>query len=422
MTRLTTTTLRLAALAGSLALLAGCAASPEAAPGADTPGFEYGVDQSAVDAAIADLEPVRLVYQPTAQSPRSASAASGRRFMEAVKQRSGGRIEIVPAWGQSISPYGEIDESLNDGRLDISFDVLTYSPEEYPEFDALASVSQLAPGSSLVGETAMVGELLETADASPAVRERLHEKGLEVLTPMVNAGGYYLSCREPIESVADWEGLRVRIGTRRQRDMVESLGGVALSMQYTEAYEALQRGALDCALNPLTAIGGLGINEVAPHFYTWSDHSAADAGTSSHLYGEGVTELPLAYRQIIFDANVEYLQGHLEGIAIASKNAVGQAKKAGGTVGPLPADVEQALTETSREAMAELVAEGALRQEDVDRAGEAARHWESAAREAGVEDRGPMSEITTWYTEEEDFRPIAQLMFDRILADDRPTE
>ncbi|MFL0535397.1 hypothetical protein ACH0BW_05945 [Micrococcus luteus] len=419
MTRLKTMTLRLAAAAGSLALLAGCAASPDAAPRADAPGFEYGANQATVDAAIADLDPVRLVYQPTAQSPRSASAASGRRFMEAVKERSGGRIEIVPAWGQSISPYGEIDESLNDGRLDISFDVLTYSPEEYPEFDAIASVSQLAPGSSLVGETAMVGELLETADANPAVRERLRAKGLDMLTPMVNAGGYYLSCRHAIEGIADWDGLRVRIGTRRQRELVESLGGVALSMQYTEAYEALQRGALDCALNPLTAIGGLGINEVAPYFYTWSEHSAADAGTSAHLYGEGVKDLPLPYRQIIFDANVDYLQGHLEGIAVASQNAVGQAKKAGGAVGPLPADVEQALTQTSRDAMAGLVAEGLLRQEDVDRAGEAARRWQGAAQEAGVEDRGPMSEITSWYTEE-DFRPIAQRMFDEILADDRP--
>lgn len=412
---------RLAAGAAALALLTGCAPADPAISHDDAPGFDYGADQATVDRALADLEPVRLVYQPTAQSPRSASAASGKRFMDAVRERSGGKIEIVPAWGQSIAPYGEIDEALNDGRLDISFDVLTYSPREYPRFDALGSLTHLGPGSSLVGETAMVGQILQTADANPAVRERLAEEGLHMHTPMVNAGGYYLSCREPMEGVEDWKGLRVRIGTHRQRQQVEDLGGIALSMQYTEAYEALQRGALDCAFNPLTAIGGLGINEVAPHFYTWTDHAAADGGVAAHLYGSTVEELPLPYRQILHDANVDYLQGHLEGVATAAKGAVGQAKKAGGAVSPLPQDVEQALTASSRRTMEELLSDGSLTQEDVDQAAAAADHWRQAAEETGVEDRGEFGDITTWFTEE-DFRPVAQRMFDEILLDDRPTE
>lgn len=384
-------------------------------------GFAYGADQGTVDELISDMDPVHLTYQPTAASSASNSAASGIAFAEAVEERSGGKITMEMAWGQSIAPYGEIDDALTDGRLDIAFDVLIYSTDQYPVFDAMSTLSQVAPAASLVGETTTTAMLTELAWESDDLIDEFEEQGFEILAPVITAGQYYISCAEPLDTLSDWEGAQIRIGSTRQRELVESVGAAPVSMEYTDAYEALERGALDCAISPLTATGGFGINEVAPYFYHWDDTSSADAGQGAHLAGSRVQELPLAYQQILFDAFAEYFDGQMVGIMDSAVAAVSQAKEFGGSVQPLPSEVEGQMNEAQQQSFDELMAEGRLPPDSAAQAKEASDRWEEAVRDAGIEDQGSFGEVDEWYDGDEvDFTPLGETIYEEVLLDHRP--
>lgn len=90
------------AVLSSLMLLTACAgAVGDTDASAQGEGFEYGAPQEEVDAVLEDLEPVTLVYQPSASSPNKPSAVTGMSFKEAVEERSGGKIELEDGLGAS---------------------------------------------------------------------------------------------------------------------------------------------------------------------------------------------------------------------------------------------------------------------------------------------------------------------------------
>ena len=118
MTRRHRALLSTAATVASLSLLAGCGGSVAGSgDGGDADGFAFGSDQAEVDAAIADLDPVTLTIQPYAASPDAAAAIAEQSFMDAVEERSGGKITFDVAWGQSIAGYSEVDDALADELL-----------------------------------------------------------------------------------------------------------------------------------------------------------------------------------------------------------------------------------------------------------------------------------------------------------------
>src|SRR5690625_7793443 len=65
---------------------------------------------------------------------------------------------------------------------------------------------------------------------------------------------YDIFSREPIRSVDDFKGKKVRINGKSERPFVEALGAVPVSIPVEENYEAFDKGMLDVAYYP--PIGG----------------------------------------------------------------------------------------------------------------------------------------------------------------------
>src|SRR5690606_18583194 len=94
-------------------------------------GFAYDAPQEEVDAAIADLDPVTITFQPSAASPDSVMAPAGTVFKEIVEERSGGKITVELVWGQAIASYAEVHDALADGRLDVAYTLPVYDPAQF---------------------------------------------------------------------------------------------------------------------------------------------------------------------------------------------------------------------------------------------------------------------------------------------------
>lgn len=406
-----------------VAVLAGCGGSVGGAGGSSVgSGFDFGASQDDVDAAIADLDPVTLTFQPYAASPNSPAAAGAHAFMEAVEARSGGKIEFDVAWGQSIAAYPEVDDALADGRLDIAYSVPIYFPAEYPLTDAYNKVSHYSMASPMVGEAISHAMMTEAGWNDPKVIEQYTDKGLVPLNPLVSSGNYWLACNSPGTAPDDWQGRQIRIGGSAQTPVSEAIGASPVSMEYGEAFEALQRSTVDCTFVQGQVAGSTGLMEAAPYGSTFADSRITGGVTAGQVAGSSFANLPLAYQQIIFDAvAIDYFHGQILNVVGGSAQAVSDAKEAGGGLTAIDPEVEETISKTQEENVDAVIEDGLLPEDIRDQLGESADKWTGIVEELGYEDGGELADLDVWYEPGSvDFRPLAERLFEDAAAQHRP--
>ncbi|WP_410980645.1 hypothetical protein, partial [Bacillus subtilis] len=115
-------------------------------------GFAYDAPQEEVDAAIADLDPSTIKFQPSSASPDSVMAPAGTVFKEIVEERSGGKITVELVWGQAIAGYAEVHDALSDGRLDVAYTLPVYDPAQFAAVNDLGTVMAALKPSPFLGE------------------------------------------------------------------------------------------------------------------------------------------------------------------------------------------------------------------------------------------------------------------------------
>ena len=81
----------------------------------------------------------------------------------------------------------------------------------------------------------------------------------------VQMGGWF---RKEVKTIADFKGLKMRLGGGLIGDVMTKLGAVPQSIPGGEIYQALEKGTIDAAewIGPYDD-QKLGINKVAPFYY-----------------------------------------------------------------------------------------------------------------------------------------------------------
>ena len=413
------------AAGASLALLGGCAGSAGGGGGGGQgggEGFEYGASQEDVDAAIADLDPVTLTYQPGGSSQESLTAASGLAFKEYVEERSGGKITLEMVWGQAIAGYPELEDALVDGRVDLAFHAAIYFPEEFPTVDAFSKITQYSTPAPLTGEAISTAMMAEHGWNTAEHLESFEEKGLTPLSPLMNSGDYWTACRDTGSSLDDWNGRQMRIAGTAHTAIVEALNASPVSMEYGETFEALQRGTVDCTfVQPLVA-GSTGLLEVAPHVSTFADSRMTGSATSAHVAGSAFQELPLAYQQILFDGEVDHFHGIIQSTLDAQRQAVIDATESGGEFSHMDPEAEQVMSDVQEQLVDDLIAEGRLPEDIREQMEASAEKWTGIVEDLGYKDDGELTDFDQWYeTGGVDFRPLGERVFTEAAEAHRPS-
>src|SRR5699024_3645724 len=109
---------------------------------------------------------------------------------KAIEDRSGGKTTVDIVWGQAIDSYDDVDDALADGRVDLAFTLPSYTPAEYPAFDALGTAMSTLPSSPVASDLAANAAGVHTAWEPPEVLAEFEDKDLVPLIPMLAAGGY----------------------------------------------------------------------------------------------------------------------------------------------------------------------------------------------------------------------------------------
>ncbi|WP_231441529.1 TRAP transporter substrate-binding protein DctP [Brevibacterium zhoupengii] len=411
------------ATVASLALLAGCAGSVGGDSKSDTEGsagkgFTAGASQEDIDKALADLDPVTLKFQPSAMSENSILAPNGLDVKKAIEERSGGKITVDIVWGQAIASYADVDDALADGRVDLAFTLPSYTPAEYPAFDAIGTAMSTLPSSPVASDLAANAAGVQAAWETPEVLAEFEDKGLVPLIPMLAAGGYSTMCSKPMSSAEDWKGNQIRVGSAAAGKQVTDLGATPVSLSFPETYEALQRGTVDCDLGQLAPNVEAGTFEVAPHIGV-----AADAGIARSAgaitAGKKYSELPVAYQQVIFDSMSTTFSTMMEVVIGAKAKAVEEAKANDGSVEPFDDDVQKQMAKYA-ETLSDKTADKAGVPDAPTTLGSAAKDWQKSVSELGYDDKGDFASLDEWYPKDANYDDLGAELFDKAMAGHRP--
>jgi TRAP-type C4-dicarboxylate transport system substrate-binding protein len=185
-------------------------------------------------------------------------------WMEKVMAESGGRIEIqhYPAMQLGGTPPGLIDQAI-DGVADIVWTVAGYTPGRFPHTEVFELPFMMTNA-----------EATSRAYWDMAEKYMIDDdfKDFHILAVWVHGPGLIHS-KEPITSVADLDGVKLRAPTRVTNQMFSSLGATAIGMPVPAVPEALSKGVIDATVIPWEVTGALKVPELVKNHTEFGDAS-----------------------------------------------------------------------------------------------------------------------------------------------------
>lgn len=404
------------ALTGAL-VLAGCGGG--GATGSSNAGgvsTEYGADQAAWAEAFADVDPIELRTQSSAAKD-SASGADWQGFLDAITEYSDGKITFDVGYSNAYADAAEADAALADGRLDLGQVITQYQPEEFPASNELIAATVNSEFSPVVGNVSSNVWPNQVGFASEEITAEFEEKDLKLLLPYYNTGAGSLFCGEPRATADEINGAVVGASGAKQTEQLQALGASPTSMAFTEFYESLQRGAIDCVQTTPGAVLVSGITEVAPHAVIDPEHAFIAGSSSVAMSGATWDSLPLPAQQLISDMTLEFVYGNIDKNWDHYSTLVEEAGAAGGGVTSLDEDAHAGMQEATEAINAELPEDLASSSQ------EAADHWKTTVEGADLEPVESFDDLDGWLNDEnrDSVRAfIESTVQQEIFAEQRP--
>jgi hypothetical protein len=161
------------------------------------------------------------------------------RLREGIPQRSGGRIQVTLAsWPERNLNGPELLRVLRAGQIDLGGIALPTVAGDVPLLDIidLAGLLQSHEQGRRVAEAMM-----------PEINRELERVGVRIIATYPFPAQVFF-CRDPIASLADLKGKRVRTPGGSQNDFIQAIGAQPVAIGFPEVYGALERGVVDCAV------------------------------------------------------------------------------------------------------------------------------------------------------------------------------
>lgn len=214
-------------------------------------------------------------------------------WAKSIEEASNGRIafEIFPAMSLGGAPP-ELYSQVRDGVADIVWTVPGYTPGTFPRTEVFE----------------LPGIHLSDARATNLAIQDLMEillpdyVGIHPLLVHVHAGNALHFSNGSVDSLADFEGLKIRSPSRTGAWMLEELGAEPVGMPVPALPQALSRGTVDAGLVPFEVAIPLGLADLTSASVEMTD--GARFGTSTFLFAmnlDSYNSLPEDLRKVIDD-------------------------------------------------------------------------------------------------------------------------
>jgi TRAP-type C4-dicarboxylate transport system substrate-binding protein len=210
--------------------------------------------------APAAAQPKPIVWNlPHVAAPTYYHTVNLNAFAAKVKEKSGGRMEIRVHPASSLYPQQEILPSLLDGRSEIGPVLSGYLTDVLLELGVL----ELPFMTSSLEEHRQAQQKLK-----PFFAEQLGKKGLMMLAAYAWPSQQVFS-HQPIRTIADWKGKKIRVYGADTSNITRSLSGVPVNIAFGELYTALEKKTVDGAITSATNAEPMKFFEVSKVINYW---------------------------------------------------------------------------------------------------------------------------------------------------------
>ncbi|OWU83030.1 hypothetical protein ATO6_20580 [Oceanicola sp. 22II-s10i] len=210
-------------------------------------------------AAAATAEPLTLRFS-TIVPNRGTSGADLNWIADQIKERSNGDLDVEIFWGGALAAPADTARAVGDGLADMGTVVTSYTPGLLDLYEVGNLL--IGPSNPWVAQQAAY----ELATENEDVVKQFTDRGLHYVTNL-NAGLIQLICREPINSVEDLKGLKIRTGGP-YTEVLSRMGATTIAIPQSEVYQALDTGVVDCNQIYHIAVDSFRQYEVAKHVIT----------------------------------------------------------------------------------------------------------------------------------------------------------
>jgi TRAP-type C4-dicarboxylate transport system substrate-binding protein len=270
-----------------------------------------------------------ITFKP--QAAGDPQAITTQWFADEFKKRTGGKHDIKIFWGGSVAKITEIPNALESGLGDIGDVVTPYFPDKLL-INNVVGFFIPQPHS----EIELSQKMIDWAGRYKQFDDEMKRYNMKVIgwRPLEKYG---LICTKPIRSAAEFAGKRIRGYGFALPQLIKALGATPVSMATPEAYEALQRGILDCSPIGITLARGWRYEEVAKYFINIK--LGAGWGHLIAMNRKSYEKLDPQTRAILEGLGREYVIEYVNVLDDLTQKILADWKKTGVEVIPFPDDV-----------------------------------------------------------------------------------
>jgi TRAP-type C4-dicarboxylate transport system substrate-binding protein len=262
-----------------------------------------------------------LRYAATSPEDHPLVIALKTFFMDRVEQETGGRVKFKFFPRNTLAKGPDIPDALVAGTA--GFGDLKYAPLPMQFFCQL-------PGCFADHEGALASKAFHMTLKTEAFEQAWAKLGVKVLVSQVTGNYQLATAKKKVRTLADMEGVKVRVSGTLIPKSLRLLGAVPVSMPFGECYEALSKGVIDGHSLPIVSYRPYPTFEVTPYFTI-----GFSLGTYPIAYGTGLNtwkSFPLDIQEIIMRVGDEASWQMGEQYASLTAKEVEEWKKLGKTV------------------------------------------------------------------------------------------
>jgi TRAP-type C4-dicarboxylate transport system substrate-binding protein len=281
---------------------------------------------------------------------------TGKPFVEAVEERSGGDITFdVYHGGALIGGFGDQPQGIGSGLADAGALITSYNPSEFP-MDIVGGAVHPWVERDTVRAVMMDRILFEEI---PAFNDQYKNQNLERLF-VIGATAFQLFSTRPVENLEDFKGLKLRVYGSYQPRVVEAAGGVPVTLSYGEILDGLHKGVIDATvINPING-RDLGFGDVAKHVTLMGPGLGVwlNAGIGFAMNADQWASLTAEQKRMMLEEARKVELAYAEDAdSNALPKAIEDLKAAGLTIHELPASEKQKWGEQTPDFFKELAEE-----------------------------------------------------------------
>ena len=193
------------------------------------------------------------IYTP----PTAPGSVAIKKFNEMIQKDTGGELKLDMYFSGTLTSGKTTLAGIKSGLTDGGGLVTAYTPSSFPVNMILSNLSFYNKDNRVV-----TGAIMETTQNDcPACLAEYRKLNVHYLSSMATAP-YHLMCAKSFPDGFSAKGLRTRVPSEELSAWLKGIGAVPVHMANTEAYQALQRHALDCAMGAVVWLHDLSWNEV----------------------------------------------------------------------------------------------------------------------------------------------------------------